>query len=289
MGELLQALADGLLLGGLYALLAAGLALIFGVMKIINFAQGAFLMMGMYAAYIGWASFGLGPFVVAIPIAAIMLVFGGFVSVSLLDRIPRGNQDAQLLLTLGVGLVIENLVLIQFGAQPQSINVSYSNQFYSVGGLFISQARLYSALAAVVVMLGLQFFLNRTWVGRALRATSDDVTAARGVGINVRRMDAIAFGTGTALAGLAGALLASFYGMIPTVGQSFIIIMFVAVVLGGMGSIGGAIIGAVIIGLIQSFSVLIVPLELQSAVVFGVFILVLLYRPYGVFGARTRV
>lgn len=289
MRNLVQAAVDGLLLGGIYAVLAAGLALIFGVMKIINFAQGAFFMLGMYGTYVLWQSFGLDPFLAALPVAVLLFFVGVGTSVGLLERLPRGNQEAQLLLTLGLAIALENLVLMSFGAQPNSVRQSYSNEFIAAGDLLVPKARLFAALAAILVMVGLHQFLKRTWLGRALRATADNAPAARGSGINVRRVDAVAFGIGTGLAGVAGAFLSTFQPMIPVIGQPFIIIMFAAVVMGGMGSITGAVIGAFVIGLIQSFSVLWVPLELQTSVVFGVFLLVLLVRPQGFFGVEARV
>lgn len=290
MRDLLQAGIDGLLLGGLYALLAAGLAMIFGVMKIINFAQGAFLMLGMYLTYLAWSGIGLDPFLLAIPVGVILFLFGAGVSVTLLERLPRGNQDAQLLLTLGLSIVLENLVLMRYGAQPQTIRTGYSTQFLSIAGdILVPKARLFAAIGSAVVMGGLWLFLNRTWLGRALRATSDDPSAASGVGIRVRRLDAIAFGIGTALAGIAGALLLTYQATSPGIGNTYVIIMFVAVVLGGLGSIGGAVVGAIVIGLIQALAALWLPLQLQSSVVFGVFLLVLLVRPQGFFGVRARV
>jgi branched-chain amino acid transport system permease protein len=287
--DIVQAAIDGLLQGGIYSLLAAGLALIFGVMRIINFGQGGFFMLGMYATYVFWDSFGLDPFLAAIPVAVILFVLGSATSVGLINRLPRGNQDAQLLLTLGIAIVLESAVLMYFGAQPRAIRVSYSSEFLDMGDLLVPKARLYAALASVVVMLGLHLFLTGTWLGRALRATADDASAASAVGIPVKSVDAMAFGIGTGLAAVAGALLASFQGMSPAIGNTYIIIMFVAVALGGLGSIGGAIMGAIVIGLIQSFAILWLPRELEASVVFGVFLLVLLVRPHGLFGVRARV
>lgn len=289
MRDIVQASIDGLLLGGIYSLLAAGLALIFGVMRILNFAQGAFFMLGMYATFVAWDSLGLDPFLAAAPVAGVLFLVGYVTSIGLLERIPRGDYHAQLLLTLGIAIVLESAVLMHFGAQPRAIPTSYSAEFFDVGDLLIPKARLYAALGSVAVMGGLHLFLNRTWLGRALRATADDAPAAAAVGIPVRRVDATAFGIGISLAAIAGALLASFQGMFPAIGNTFIIVMFVAVALGGLGSIGGAILGAFTIGLIQSYAILWLPLEVEAAVVFGVFLLVLLVRPHGLFGVGARV
>ena len=289
MTHLLQYVLDGLLLGGVYALLAAGLSLIFGVMRVINFAQGEFMMLGMYAAYLGTTLFGLDPYLVALPAAAFILLLGVLFATGLLERIPRGDQDAQLLLTLGLSLFLQNLAIALFGVTPHAVLRPYSNTLVPLGGLYLHVSWLYACLASLLVMLALYLFLNRTWLGRALRATADDASAASYVGISVRRMHAIAFGIGVGLAALAGTLIATFHGVLPTVGQDFVLIMFVAVVLGGLGSIPGAVLGAFFVGLVQSLAGAAVPLQLQNAVVFVLFVVVLLLRPRGLFGLRTRV
>ena len=289
MTHLPQYVLDGLLLGGVYALLAAGLSLIFGVMRVINFAQGEFMMLGMYAAYLGTTLLGLDPYLVALPAAAFILLLGVLFATGLLERIPRGDQDAQLLLTLGLSLFLQNLAIALFGVTPHAVLRPYSNTLIPLGGLYLHVSWLYACLASLLVMLALYLFLNRTWLGRALRATADDASAASYVGISVRRMHAIAFGIGVGLAGLAGTLIATFHGVLPTVGQDFVLIMFVAVVLGGLGSIPGAVLGAFFVGLVQSLAGAAVPLQLQNAVVFVLFVVVLLLRPRGLFGLRTRV
>jgi branched-chain amino acid transport system permease protein len=287
--HLLQYVLDGLLLGGVYALLAAGLSLIFGVMRVINFAQGEFMMLGMYAAYLGTTLLGLDPYLVALPAAAFIVLLGALFATGLLERIPRGDQDAQLLLTLGLSLFLQNLAIALFGVTPHAVLRPYSNTLIPLGGLYLHVSWLYACLASLLVMLALYLFLNRTWLGRALRATADDASAASYVGISVRRMHAIAFGIGVGLAALAGTLIATFHGVLPTVGQDFVLIMFVAVVLGGLGSIPGAVLGAFFVGLVQSLAGAAVPLQLQNAVVFVLFVVVLLLRPRGLFGLRTRV
>ncbi|MBJ7594289.1 MAG: branched-chain amino acid ABC transporter permease [Candidatus Dormibacteraeota bacterium] len=285
----LQYLVDGLLLGGVYALLAAGLAMIFGIMRVINFAQGEFMMLGMYAAYFGYTVLGLDPYLVALPAGLMILALGIVVATGLIERIPRGDQDAQLLLTLGLSLVLQNLAIAIFGVTPHALLRPYSNTLIAVGPLFVHESWLFACVASLVVMLGLYLFLSRTWTGRALRATADDASAATYVGISVRRMHSIAFGIGVGLAGLAGTLIATFHAVLPTVGQDFVLIMFVAVVLGGLGSIPGAVLGAIFVGVVQSVSAAFVPLQLQNAVVFLLFVVVLLVRPRGLFGLRVRV
>ena len=289
MTVFLQSLLSGVLVGGVYALIGIGLTMIFGVMRVINFAQGEFMMLGMYAAYLGTSLLGLDPYLVALPAAAVILLLGVLFATGLLERIPRGDQDAQLLLTLGLSLFLQNLAIALFGVTPHAVLRPYSNTLAPLGGVYLHVSWLYACLASLLVMLALYLFLDRTWLGRALRATADDASAASYVGISVRRMHAIAFGIGVGLAAPAGTLIATFHGVLPTVGQDFVLIMFVAVVLGGLGSIPGAVLGAFFVGLVQSLAGAAVPLQLQNAVVFVLFVVVLLLRPRGLFGLRTRV
>lgn len=284
-----QAILGGVLLGGVYALLAAGLALIFGVMRIINFAQAEFMMLGMYAAYVLSRYLGADPLLLALPVGAVLAVVGLLVSRGLLERVPRGDQNAQLILTLGVSLVFQNVALLAFGPTPLVVLRPYTNAYLSPAGLFINEARLFACLASLFIMLGLYVFLSRSWIGRSMRATADDPIAAGGVGINVRRTHTLAFMIGTGLAGLGGTLMATFQAATPLVGNDFIVIMFLSIVLGGLGSVGGATLGAFAVGLVQSFSGLLLPLQLQNVTLFVVFVGVLLVRPQGLFGLRQRV
>jgi branched-chain amino acid transport system permease protein len=289
LATILQAVVGGLLLGGVYALLAAGLTLIFGVMRVINFAQAEFMMLGMFAAYVLATTLGLDPLLLALPIGGCLALLGLAIAGGLLERVPRGDHNAQLILTLGVSLVLQNLVLVIFGPTPRPVVRPYTNSYWTPFDLFINEARLFACLASLVVMFALYLFLTRTWTGRAMRATADDPLSASGVGINVRRTHVIAFMTGTGLAGLGGALIVTFTAAQPSIGNDFIIIMFLAIVLGGLGSIAGATLGAFVVGLVQSLSGLLLPLQLQNVMLFIVFVLILLVRPQGLFGLRLRV
>jgi branched-chain amino acid transport system permease protein len=284
-----QAIVGGLLLGGVYALLAAGLTLIFGVMRVINFAQAEFMMLGMFAAYFLATGFGLDPLVLALPVGAAVGLVGLAMAQGLLERVPRGDHNAQLILTLGVSLVLQNLALVTLGPTPRVVVRSYTNAYWSPAGLFINHARLYACVASLLIMVALYLFLTRTWTGRAMRATADDPVSAGGVGINVRRTHVIAFMVGSGLAGLAGTLMATFLAAAPSIGNDFIVIMFLAIVLGGLGSVAGAALGAFVVGLAQSVSGLLLPLQLQNVTLFIVFVVILLVRPQGLFGFRQRV
>jgi branched-chain amino acid transport system permease protein len=284
-----QAIVGGLLLGGVYALLAAGLTLIFGVMRVINFAQAEFMMLGMFATYFLSTWFSIDPLLLTVPVGIAIGALGLLVAQGLLERVPRGDHNAQLILTLGVSLVLQNLGLVLLGPTPRAVVRPYTNAYWSPAGLFINHARLYACVASLVIMLALYLFLTRTWTGRAMRATADDPLSAGGVGINVRRTHIIAFMVGSGLAGLAGTLIATFNAAAPSIGNDFIIIMFLAIVLGGLGSVAGATLGAFVVGLVQSISGLLLPLQLQNVMLFIVFVLILLVRPQGLFGLRQRV
>jgi branched-chain amino acid transport system permease protein len=284
-----QAIVGGLLLGGVYALLAAGLTLIFGVMRVINFAQAEFMMLGMFAAYFLATGLGLDPLVLALPVGLAVGFVGLAIAQGLIERVPRGDHNAQLILTLGVSLVLQNLALITLGPTPRVVVRSYTNAYWSPAGLFINHARLFACVASLLIMVALYLFLTRTWTGRAMRATADDPVSAGGVGINVRRTHVVAFMVGSGLAGLAGTLMATFVAAGPSIGNDFIVIMFLAIVLGGLGSVAGATLGAFAVGLVQSVSGLLLPLQLQNVTLFIVFVVILLVRPQGLFGFRQRV
>jgi branched-chain amino acid transport system permease protein len=282
-----QTFAGGLLLGGIYALLASSVTLIFGVMRVINFAQADFMMLGMLMAFALNHFFGLDPIMIAIPVGLALALIGLPVA-GILERVPRGNQDAQLILTLGVSSVIQSLVLIFFGPTPKVVVRPYTNKYFMVGDVLINEARLFAFIAALLMMLGLYLFLTRTWIGRAMRATADDPTAAGNVGVNVSRIHVTAFVIGTGLDGCAGSVMVTFLGVNPVIGSDFIMIMFLAVVMGGLGSVPGAALGGLLVGMIQSFGAQLVSLQLQNVSLFVMFVALLLLRPQGIFGFRLR-
>jgi branched-chain amino acid transport system permease protein len=286
----LLALVSGIALGGVYALMSAGLSLIFGVMRLANFAQGDFVMLGMYGAYIAWQNFGWDPYLAIIPVAIIIGIFGGGIELAFIERLPIGNHNPQLLLTLGLSLVLENAVTAFKGSTPYVVSTSYSDSYWQpLKGLLIPEAQIYAGVASVIAMAVLYILLNRTRLGQALRATADDSDAASWVGINTRRMRGFGFGLGVAIAAAAGCALVTFNTATPTVGLNYLFIMFVSVVLGGVGSIPGSIIGAFLVGIVQSLATLVLPLQWDNGIVYLLLLLVLLVRPSGLFGLRVRV
>jgi len=201
---------------------------------------------------------------------------------------PQREQDAQLILTLGLSLVITNAVTMILTPMPRGIKTTYATQAFVVGPVLLNQARSYAFLMALALAVVVYLFLTRTDLGRALRAAADDPEAAGYQGIDVRTMHGIAFGVGIALVAAAGGLLATYHPIEPNVAVNFIVLMFVAVVLGGLGSIPGAFVGGLAIGLVQSLTLLVLPFQLQNVGVFVAFLLVLYLRPQGLFGRRLR-
>jgi branched-chain amino acid transport system permease protein len=293
VAELVQYVATGLLVGGVYALMSIGLALIFGVMRVVNFAQGDFMMLGMYLTYYYALAGGIDPLLGALLTIPPFFAAGVLVHRVLLARVtgggdPAREMDAQLILTLGLSLVITNATTMLLTPTPRAIRTSYATQAFALGPVLVNEARAYAFGMALLLAAAVYAFLTRTDLGKALRAAADDPEAAGYQGIDVRRMHGLAFGTGIALVAAAGGLLATYYPIEPNVAVNFIVLMFVAVVLGGLGSIPGAFVGGLIIGLVQSLTVLVLPLQLQNVGVFVAFLLVLYLRPQGLFGRRAR-
>ena len=290
--ELVQYVVTGLLVGGVYALMSIGLGLIFGVMRVVNFAQGDFMMLGMYLTFFYAVAASIDPLLGALLTLPPFFLLGWVVHRLLLARVTGGDpgrqQDAQLILTLGLSLVITNATTMILTPTPRGIHTSYATQAFALGPVLLNQARSYAFVMALVLAGLVYLFLTRTDLGRALRAAADDPEAASYQAIDVRTMHGLAFGVGVALVAAAGGLLATYYPIEPTVAGNFIVLMFVAVVLGGLGSIPGAFVGGIIIGLVQSLTLLVLPFQLQNTGVFVAFLLVLYLRPQGLFGRRAR-
>lgn len=309
--NILQALAAGILAGAIYGLMCVGLGLIFGVMRVINFAQGDFMMLGMYAAYYLFLTFGIqtvfgnviGPYIAIILSAPLLFLFGYFIHKVLISRVTGQRTAqlegeghfAQLILTLGIALVLQNGGLIVFGSVLASIRTPLSSSAWELGpfwgdyvSIFLNKSRGIAALFSVVAMVGLWLLIARTRLGKALRASADNPVAATYMGIDIDRSYRIAFGLGTAVTALAGGLLATNYPFHPFIGLEYVIVMYAGVVLGGMGSITGAFWGGMTIGLVQQLSTLVLPTQLQNAAIFVVFLLIIFLRPQGFFGRMVE-
>ncbi|HWT82008.1 MAG TPA: branched-chain amino acid ABC transporter permease [Candidatus Methylomirabilis sp.] len=284
MGVILaQVVVSGILLGGVYALISIGLTLIFGVLRVVNFAHGEFLMIGMYASFWLFHLYALNPYV-SLPFVVALLFLVGLVAQFLVIRpILKASASMQIAATVGLSTLLQNLALVTMTANYRSVETTLSKLVLSVGPLVLGLSRLVAFLVALAITGLLFLFLQRTYLGKAIRCTAQDRTAALLMGINIDRVYLVTFAIGSALVGVAGALLMPLYPVFPTVGAYFVLVAFVVVVLGGLGNLTGALLGGFIIGLVEAFSGFYVP-ELKEAVYFVVFIIVLLIRPTGLFG-----
>jgi len=280
---LAQVAVSGLLLGGVYALISIGLTLIFGVMRVVNFAHGEFLMIAMYATFWLFELYGLDPYISIFIVTAALFLVGLLTQAAIVRPVLRGSPAMQIFATVGLSIVLQNAALVLWKADYRSVDTAYSKAVLSLGPLQVGLSRLVAFLVALAITIGLFYFLKKSYLGKAIRCVAQDRTAALLMGINISRINLITFGIGTALVGVAGAILMPIYPTFPTVGTYFVLIAFVVVVLGGMGNVTGAFLGGLIIGLVEAFSGFYVP-ALKEAIYFVVFILVLLIRPTGLFG-----
>ncbi len=284
MQVFLQSVVSGVLVGGVYALIGIGLTLIFGVMRVINFAHGELLMVGMYLTYYVFTLLGIDPFVSIVIVIPVMFLFGVLLQRVLIQRVLDALPQNQILLTIGLGLILSNTVMLVFTSDYKILSTSYSSGSVMLGGISVSQPLFVSFFITAVITGALYLFLLETDVGQAIRATAQDREAAQLMGVNVRRMGLLAFGLGSALAGTAGALVSPTYYIFPQVGSAFTLKAFVIVVLGGMGSIIGATLGGIIIGTVESLAASYVSSGLKELFVYVLFLFVLLVKPSGLLG-----
>ncbi|MEZ0290661.1 MAG: branched-chain amino acid ABC transporter permease [Sulfolobales archaeon] len=283
-GSLLaQVIVDGLLTGALYALAALGLALIWGIVEVINFAHGEFIMISSFLAYFLYIYLGLDP-LISIPFSFITsFSLGYLVQSTIINRILEAPFLSQIFATFALLLILRNGFYVLMGPDIKTISVSYSEEIVDLMGVRVSVVKLIIAIVALVSTVALYLFLTRTFIGSAMRAISQDRVAAYLVGVNVKRTYSLAFGIGAGLAGITGSLLASFYYIYPEMGVPFTLIAFIAVVLGGFGNIIGPVIGAIIIGVTQSIGAIILSPSMKDVLVYILFLLFLFFRPSGIF------
>ena len=283
MADLGNILAVGLLLGGIYALVSVGLNLIFGVIRIVNFAQGEFVMLGMYGTFAAYSFLHIDPYLALLIVLPGLFLFGAIVQRLILAPL-RNEPTMQIFATFGLLMLIENVVLAVTRGTAYSVTSPLAQTSINIGGVQVGLVRLIVLLAATLVAVALGLFLKRTMMGRAIRAVAQDRSAARLMGVNVDRIYMLTFGIGAALAGLAGCLLTPIYTLSPQIGTGFILPAFAVVVLGGLGSVLGAYVGGFIVGLTEAFAGYYLDPALKYAVLFAVFIAVLIIRPSGLFG-----
>jgi len=281
---LVQVIVGGLLLGAVYALFSSGLTLVWGMMNIVNFAHGDFVMLGMYAAFVVFSLFGVGPAAGA-PVATLFLAtVGVVVYFALIRHIMKGPMLAQILGTFGLALLLRYSVFWWFGANFLSLPNNLVGGTLEILGLRIEASRLLAGVVALFVTLGLHLLLTRTSLGSKMLAVAEDSTAAQLMGIRPDAMQAIAWGIAAGATGLAGALIATFFYIVPTVGETLGIVAFVTVSLGGFGSVPGALVAGLLIGVIESVSGYLIGAVYKDIVVYVLFLLFLWFRPQGLMG-----
>lgn len=289
MDNFIQLLVQGILVGMSYAVLAAGLTLIFGVMKIINFAHGSFAVLAMYFPafwFLEW--WGIDPFMSSALALPIFFVLGYVVQRVLISKVLLGPETSTLIMTIGFSLLIENFILIVWSGAPRIINLPYTTETWNIANVLINRAQTYSLVASAVLIFGLHVFLNKTMLGKGIKAASDDPEGCAYMGINVKFVYGVAFGLAIAITGAGGCLMATYRPFNPFYAETIVVILFAIVVLGGLGSIAGTVIAGLIIGIVQQLSSLVAAVSLQNVAVFLIFVVCLYTRPQGILGKKER-
>jgi branched-chain amino acid transport system permease protein len=288
MTELLQTLLLGLLLGGVYALAASGLTLIFGVMRVINLAHGAFLIAGGFVTYTLWDAFGVDPLLAVVITTPIVFALGWLTYKVVVSPIRTAPMASTVLLTFGLALVIEGAMGVVWGNNSTAIRPSYADESYTVGGLFLPTAQVYGGLIAIGVLVVLWTVLTKTWLGRAIRAAATNPASAELVGIKVASVAAVVFALGIAAAGAGGAITGVLYPFTPGSHYQWIARLLAIVVLGGLGSLNGAVLGALMFGIAETMTSAYWSPSWATAVPYAIVFAVLLIRPQGLLGTRLR-
>jgi branched-chain amino acid transport system permease protein len=282
--DLLQTTIKGLLTGMVYSLMALGLTVIFGVMRVVNFAHGEMMVVAMYLAVMAFGLMGVDPLLALVPIACILFVFGYGLQRTIINRFINVPEHMQFILMLAVAIILVNICLLLAGPDAQGVQLDYSLDSFEIGDLLLDKVRVYAALGSLVIAFLLFLFFNRTRTGKAIRAAADNYTGALVVGLDVKRLYAITFGIGAACVGAAGALTVMIVQVTPFLAVEYTLLAFTIVIIGGLGSLRGAIAGGLLIGLSEAVAGFLLEPSLKSVFSFGLLILVLLIRPQGLFG-----
>jgi branched-chain amino acid transport system permease protein len=288
MTEFIQTTAFGLLIGGVYALFASGLTLIFGVMKVINIAHGALLILGAFLTFTIWQELGLDPLAAIVITTPAMFAFGWILYSLLIRPLRTAPLSSTVLLTFGLALVLEAIMGLVWGNESHSARPSYFDQSFNVAGIVLPKAQVFACGVATLVLALLYVFLARTWTGRAIRAAAANGQAAALVGVNIARVGAITFAIGVATVGAAGSMVSVLYPFLPGSHYIWIARVLSIVVLGGLGSLQGAVVGAMLLGLAEVYTQTYVSTAWATAVPYVLIFLVLFFRPQGLLGTRLR-
>lgn len=278
---------QGVLTGLVYGLMALGLSVIFGVVRVVNFAHGEFAVIAMYAAFVLFSALGLDPLVAMLPIAAAFFVIGYVLQTVLINPFVGRPEHEQFILLVGLAIIIVNSLLMIFGPDARPANLSYAFDSYLVGPLIIDKVRIYAAVAALAVAIVLFAFFRYTRTGTAIRACADNLTGAAVVGLDVKRLYALTFGIGLACVGAAGSLMVTIADAAPGLASAYTLLAFTIVIIGGLGSMAGALIGGVLIGVSEALAGFLVAPAMKSMFSFALLIIVLVFRPQGLMGRRA--
>lgn len=283
----LNVLISGVLAGLVYGLMALGLSVIFGVVRVVNFAHGEMMAIAMYASVWLFASLHVDPMVAIVPVAAAFFVFGYALQATLINPMITRPEHSQFILLVGLATIIVNLLLIAFGPDALSVQTSYQLDSYAIGPLLFDKARVFAGIAAVACTLALFAFFRLSATGKAIRACADNYLGALVVGLRIKHLYALTFGLGAACVAAAGCMMVLLVDVTPMVGPEFTLLAFVIVIVGGLGSMGGALLGGVLIGVSEALAGLLFDPAMKSMFSFALLILVLLLRPQGLLGRRT--
>lgn len=288
MTEFIQQTAFGLLIGGVYALFASGLTLIFGVMKVINIAHGALLILGAFLTFTLWEQLGIDPLAAILITTPAMFVLGWFMYKALVQPLRGAPLSSTVLLTFGLALVLEAIMGLVWGNQSRSARPSYFDQSFDIAGIVLPKAQVFACAVAILVLTLLWLFLSRTWTGRAIRAASANTQGAALVGVNIAGVSALTFAVGIATVGAAGSMVSVLYPFLPGSHYIWIARVLSIIVLGGLGSLQGAVVGAMLLGLAEVYTQTYVSASWATAVPYVLIFLVLFFRPQGLMGTRLR-
>lgn len=277
----------GLLTGLVYGLMALGLSVIFGVVRVVNFAHGEMMTIAMYAAVVLFATLGLDPFIALIPVAAVFFLFGYVLQAGLINPFITRPDYTQFMLVLAVAIIMVNGLLMAFGPDARNVPVEYALDSFGVGPLLFDKVRVYAAFAALAVAAGLFLFFKFTPTGSAIRACADNNLGAKVVGLDVKKYYALTFGLGSACVGAAGCLMVLLVDVTPVLGPGYTLLAFIIVIVGGLGSMAGALLGGVLIGVSEALAGLFFTPSAKSMFSFALLIVVLLLRPQGLLGKRS--
>ncbi len=284
MEQIIQVIISGLLSGGVYSLVSVGLALMYGVVGMVNFAHGEYLMIGMYVSFVIFSTLGLNPYQSMIMNIIIMSAFGYVTFKLVMQRVLYAPHEMQVLITLGLSMILQNAALMIWKADYRNVRIDLTTHTFNLFGLIFPTPRVIAFLIAIGASVALYLFLQKTFMGTAMRAISQNTKAAQLMGIKPQQTYTLAFVIGTALVGLAGLLIVPIYPAYPTIGNSFGTLAFIVVVIGGLSSVPGAIIGGLLVGLIESLTAYFIGPAYQQAAYFLLFIIVLILKPNGLFG-----